>query len=456
MTILPQHRPAPRSLARLIAMALLFGPAAASLANELRDVQFAAMPGNRVEIQLLLSEPAGLPENFSTESPARIALDFPGVSNALDTKSVPIGVGAVHSLVAVEAQDRTRVVVNLTDAVPYEIVSQGNRVLIDIETHQIGGMPPAPTPVAATSTTPGTPGARTQASAPAWALSTQRGGQAVASAAPAVRDVDFRRGASGEGRVLIRLPSAETRATIVEQGQRVLVELHETSLPQRLFRRLDVVDFATPVLTVESRPKGRNVELAVATQGDYDYMAYQTDDLLTLDFRPLTPAEKERLAREKIVYDGERLSLNFQDIDVRAVLQVLADFTDINMVASDTVRGSITLRLKNVPWDQALDIILKTKGLSMRQDGNIILVAPTAELAAQEKLEMESLQQVEELAPLRTEFIQVNYAKAGDIAALLKTADNQLLTPERGNVTVDTRTNTLLVQDTAAKLEDIR
>ncbi|GAB0147836.1 type IV pilus secretin PilQ family protein [Marichromatium sp. PS1] len=409
------------------------------MAVELRDVQFAAQPGNRVEIQLELSAPVSPPETFATDAPARIALDFPGVSNGLDERSLPIGIGSVHSLVAVEASNRTRVVINLSDPVPYRVSSEGNRVRLIIETQaDAAGSPPSRQTTAALSRPTATRAPSTPAS----------GGS--------VRDIDFRRGAEGEGRVLIRLPNPETRVTVREQGRRVMVELHDTSLPRRLFRRLDVVDFATPVVAVESRPRGRNVEVAVETGSDYDYMAYQTDDLFTLDFRPLTAAEKEEQLRSKVVYEGERLSLNFQDIEVRAVLQVLADFTDLNLVASDTVTGNITLRLKNVPWDQALDIILKTKGLSMRRTGNVIMVAPTEEIASQEELEMRSMQKIEELAPLRSEFIQVNYAKAADLARLLKSEENQLLTKDRGNVTVDERTNTLLVQDTAARLEDIR
>ncbi|MBK1707567.1 MULTISPECIES: type IV pilus secretin PilQ [Marichromatium] len=418
---------------------LLAGWSTATMAVELRDVQFAAQPGNRVEIQLELSAPVSPPETFATDAPARIALDFPGVSNGLDERSLPIGIGSVHSLVAVEASNRTRVVINLSDPVPYRVSSEGNRVRLIIETQaDAAGSPPSRQTTAALSRPTATRAPSTPAS----------GGS--------VRDIDFRRGAEGEGRVLIRLPNPETRVTVREQGRRVMVELHDTSLPRRLFRRLDVVDFATPVVAVESRPRGRNVEVAVETGSDYDYMAYQTDDLFTLDFRPLTAAEKEEQLRSKVVYEGERLSLNFQDIEVRAVLQVLADFTDLNLVASDTVTGNITLRLKNVPWDQALDIILKTKGLSMRRTGNVIMVAPTEEIASQEELEMRSMQKIEELAPLRSEFIQVNYAKAADLARLLKSEENQLLTKDRGNVTVDERTNTLLVQDTAARLEDIR
>ena len=451
----------PRAGGRLIRvlMASILGawlPGQAGAAD-LQDIQFAALPGNRVEIQLTLSEAVQAPETFATESPSRIALDFPGVSSKLAQKALPIGVGAVHSVVAVEASDRTRVVVNLNDSVPYEVTTSGNQVAIRLDTDRdlaSAAPPPAPAPAQSAPAAPrSAPAARPaqRASAPSRRAQPRYSG----GGGPAVRDIDFRRGPDGEGRVLIKLPSPDTRVAVREQGSRVLVDVYDSSLPQRLFRRLDVTDFATPVVAVEARGKGRNVELNVEAGGDFDFLAYQADDLFTLEFRALTPSEKEELARQKIVYEGDRLSLNFQDIEVRAVLQLLADFTNLNLVASDTVRGNITLRLKNVPWDQALDIILKTKGLSMRQTGNVIMVAPTQEVAAQEKLELESQQQIEELAPLRSEFIQVNYAKAGELAALLKSTENNMLS-ERGNVTVDGRTNTLLVQDTTAKLDDIR
>lgn len=416
-------------------------------AADLQDVQFAALPGGRVEVQLAFSEPVSLPESFATESPARIALDFPGVSSKLDRKAVPIGVGPAHSLVAVEASDRTRVVLNLTDSVPYEVTSSGNRVTIHLDSDGSYAGTPASGPQQGV----------VSASRPVPSVSRATRAQPRSSArsGPAVRDIDFRRGATGEGRVMIKLPSPETRVAVREQGSRLFVDLYDTSLPQRLFRRLDVTDFATPVSAVEARPKGRNVEVEIQTGADFDHLAYQTDDLFTLEFRSLTPSEKEEAQRKKVVYSGDRLSLNFQDIEVRAVLQLLADFTGLNLVASDTVSGNITLRLKNVPWDQALDIILKTKGLSMRQTGNVIMVAPTQEIAAQEKLELESRQQIEDLSPLRSEFIQVNYAKAGELASMIKSKDTNMLS-ERGNVTVDSRTNTLIVQDTTAKLDDIR
>jgi type IV pilus assembly protein PilQ len=421
-----------RNAALALIALFLSVPSLGWAAAELKDVQFSALPGNQVRIDLVLSGPVQTPKDFSTDSPARIALDLAGVKSGLDKKTVPIALGPVQSLVAVEASNRTRVVINLNNPVPYRITTRGNRVTVSVnETAAAPARPSKPAPRRAAA-------------------------RSRPSSGAGLRDIDFRRGPNGEGRVLITLPSPNTRVAVAEKGKRVVVEIIGASLPPRLLRRLDVVDFATPVVAIESRPRGRDVEVDIETGQEYEYLAYQADELFTVEFRPLTRAEKERLAREKVVYSGDRLSLNFQDIEVRAVLQLLADFTGLNLVASDTVRGNITLRLKNVPWDQALDIILKTKGLSMRQTGNVIMVAPTQEIAAQEKLELESRQQIEELAPLRSEFIQVNYAKAETLAALLKQDENQLLTPDRGNVTVDPRTNTLLVQDTAAKLEEVR
>jgi type IV pilus assembly protein PilQ len=277
----------------------------------------------------------------------------------------------------------------------------------------------------------------------------------VTTKAGQIAGIDFKRGTEGEGRVEITLSDPNAVVDMRQQGDNVIVDFLDTKLPDALARTLDVIDFATPVNQVETRAKGNKVHMVISAHGDYEYLAYQANNLYTVEFRPLTRQEKEARARAEHVYTGERLSLNFQDIEVRAVLQLLADFTGLNMVVSDTVSGRITLRLRNVPWDQALDIILKTKGLSMRRTDNVILVAPTEEIAAREKLELESQQQIQELAPLRSELIQVNYAKAADLAELLKSEENKLLS-ERGNVTIDERTNTLLVQDTAAKLDEIR
>jgi type IV pilus assembly protein PilQ len=456
-------------------------PVLVQAATILEDVEFSALPGNAVEIALVFSDSPPAASDFATDNPARIAIDLPDVTSELGSKDMPIQIGVAQSLNAIQVGDRTRVVVNLADSVPYELRTQGNRLVVGLNLPQVEEPPPDPlteepvvagadgeelrpaVPDPAVSAVPAMDPAPASEPLPApelprqiGAIRTSRFGRAATeSRRAALKNVDFRRGADGAGRVIITLPSATTPVNVREQGTSVVVDIANTQLPQRLFRRLDVVDFATPVTAIESRAQEGDIEVKIDTTQDYDYLAYQSDNLFTVEFRALTPAEKEQLEREKVVYDGDRLSLNFQDIEVRAVLQLLADFTGLNLVASDTVRGNITLRLQNVPWDQALDIVLKTKGLSMRQNGNVIMVAPTQEIAAQEKLELESQQQIEELAPLRSEFIQVNYAKAADLAALIKSEDNNLLS-ERGAVTIDQRTNTLLVQDTGNKLEEIR
>ncbi len=402
--------------------------AAAAEALELKDLRFAALPGDRVQLTLELSGPAPQPRAFTVDNPARIALDLPGVAARLERRVRTVGVGAVRSVAAAEARGRTRVVVSLVRMVPYRMRVEGNRIVLLVD---------APAVAQASAAASG-------AAAPA-----------PAAAARAITDVDFRRGEKGEGRIIVRLSRPGTPVDVRLEGGRIVAEFLDTSLPERLARRLDVVDFATPVKLVDTYADGANVRMVVTAVGDYDYVAYQSDDVYTLEVKPVPKAERERRRKEKLGYTGERLSLNFQDIEVRAVLQLIADFTGLNVVVSDTVKGSITLRLKNVPWDQALDIILKTKGLAMRKMGNVILIAPSEEIAAREKLELEARKQIEELAPLRAEFIQINYAKAADIADLLKRKENSILSP-RGSVTVDERTNTLLVQDTAEKLEEIR
>jgi len=404
--------------------------------NVLKSISFSAMPGDDVVITLNAEAPFTEPQTFTTDNPARIALDFYGMANGLDSKTQAIGIGMARSVTAIEAGDRTRVVVNLVESTGHDIKLEGNQLMITVK----GGAN-----VAAT-------GSRGMASSAMPAASVQSAGAAVDQ----LRSVDFRRGDSGEGQVILQLGNPAAVVDMREEAGRVVLDILDTTLPADLMRKFDVGDFATPVRQFEVTSQGENVHIEIEASGEYEHLAYQANDLFTVEFRALTREEKEELERRKETFTGERLSLNFQDIEVRAVLQLLADFTGLNLVTSDTVSGNITLRLKNVPWDQALSIIMKTRGLSMRQNGNVMLIAPTEEIAAREKLELESQQQIEELAPLFSEYIQVNYAKAADIQKLLKTEGNQLLTPERGNVTYDERTNTLLVRDTAAKLDDIR
>ncbi|MCB1773457.1 MAG: type IV pilus secretin PilQ [Gammaproteobacteria bacterium] len=414
---------------------LLWALVSDALANQLQDISFSAMPGNRVEIVFTTSEPLSPPSSFTTDNPARIAIDLAGTTSGLAQKVTPVAIGMARSITAIEAGDRTRIVINLLEQVPHEIRTEGNRMFVSI----------------GAGSGAGTMSATTE---PKAAMATER---TVSSAMPGkgLANIDFRRGPDGEGRVEIALGDPSIVVDMRQQGDRVVVDFVDAELPAQLARTLDVIDFATPVTQIETRPDGRNVRMTISTSGEFEHLAYQANDTYTVEFRALTKREKELRRKELEVYEGDRLSLNFQDIEVRAVLQLLADFTGLNMVVSDTVDGRITLRLKNVPWDQAMDIILKTKGLSMRRNDNVILVAPTEEIAAREKLELESQQQIEELAPLRSELIEINYAKASSLAELLKSEENNLIS-ERGSVSIDERTNTLLVQDTAAKLNEIR
>ncbi len=405
--------------------------------NVLKELSFAALPGDDVVITLRAEGPFTEPKVFTTDNPARIALDFYGLSNGLASKTQSIGIGMARSVTAIEAGDRTRVVVNLIEASAHNVKIDGNELNITIK----GGATIAANDNSTSMAT--TPAAKSMS-------------KSMSSSDEGLRNVDFRRGDSGEGQVILELGNPAVSVDMREEAGRVVLDILNTTLPDRLMRKFDVGDFATPVKQFEVTSQGNNVHIEITAAGEYEHLAYQANDLFTIEFRALTKEEKEEIQRRKETFTGERLSLNFQDIEVRAVLQLLADFTGLNLVTSDTVSGNITLRLKNVPWDQALSIILKTRGLSMRQNGNVMLIAPTEEIAAREKLELESQRQIEELAPLFSEYIQLNYAKATDIQKLLKSEGNQLLTPERGNVSFDERTNTLLVRDTAAKLEDIR
>ena len=406
-----------------------------SSAATLDDISYSSLPGERVQLELKLSDPVTTkPLNFTIDNPARIVLDFPDTSLNLKEKNKTIGIGAVHSVSTVEAAGRTRVVLNLVKLVSYDMDVQGNTVKLtmasatDATVASGAGMP------AVSGGAVGTSGSTTSK----------------------IENIDFRRGEGGEGRVIVTLSDPSIGVNLGQEGEKIVVDFLNTTLPEALNRRLDVVDFATPVKEIDTSPSGKGARMIISTTTpNYDHLAYQSDNLLTIELKPLSKQEQAAAQKAKFGYTGERLSLNFQNIEVRAVLQLIADFTGLNMVASDTVTGKVTLRLKNVPWDQALDIILKSKGLGMRKDGNVILVAPQQEIAAREKLELEANKQVEELAPLQTEFLQVNYAKASDLATLIKADKNNLLS-SRGNVSIDERTNTLIIQDVTSSLESIR
>jgi len=356
----------------------------------LENIQFSGLPGNKVQLELSLDSAPDQLKSFSTDNPARIAIDLLGVSNGAGKTTIPINIGKAVSVRALEAGGRTRVVLNLNDAAPYATKVVGNSVFVTL-----GNVTSAPIINGPTSTT-------------------------AQSAEKAVSGIDFRRGEEGEGRVLVSLTNTSSVVDVKQEGDKVIVDIHDTGLPQELANRLDVLDFATPVKAIDVMPAGADTRLSISAVGQYEFLSYQMDELLTIEFKPLTKQEQEELAAEKFPYTGEKLSLNFQSIEVRSVLQLLADFTDMNLVASDSVGGSVTLRLNNVPWDQALDIILKSKGLAKRITGNVMMVGPQAEVAAQEKLELEAKKQVVELSPLLTEFFEISYAKASDLVSILK------------------------------------
>ncbi|WP_456412712.1 type IV pilus secretin PilQ [Thiolapillus sp.] len=411
---------------------LLFGLFCVSdaVANTLENITYSILSGGRVQIVMETTEPVQGATSFATDSPARIAVDLPNTKNGLKKRTRNIGSGSTRSVTAIEAGDKTRVVVNLASKQPYEILEQGNKILLMVNGSFVGSS------VADASAGGGVAGS-------------------LDDSPPEITHVDFRRGGKGVARVEVTLSDPDVVVDMRREGTNIVLDFLGTEVDPEQARELDVTDFATVVQSIVTKPHRKNTRMIIGTKGEFEHLAYQADNLYTLEFREVSKEEKEQRKKKQLSYVGEKLSLNFQDIEVRSVLQLLADFTGLNMVVSDSVSGRITLRLKNVPWDQALDIILKTKGLSKRQNGNVILVAPTEEIAAREKLELESQKQVEELAPLHSELIQINYAKAETLADLLKSEENQLLS-ERGNVTIDERTNTLLVQDTATKLGEIR
>ncbi|MBD8187704.1 MULTISPECIES: type IV pilus secretin PilQ [Pseudomonas syringae group] len=414
-------------------------------AANLKTLDVAALPGDRIELKLSFDAPVPAPRGYTTEQPARIALDLPGVTSQLATKSRDLGAGNARSVVVVQAQDRTRVIINLTTLSPYSSRVDGNNLFVVIGQGAAAAQASQPTTAkgaARVAVPPPTP-----ASARPY----------VPAGVRAIRNVDFQRGELGEGNVVIDLSNASIAADIQEQGGKIRVDFAKTQLPDPLRVRLDVKDFATPVQFVSATASGDKASISIEPSGAFDYSAFQTENKLTISVRPLTNEDVDRRAADKPVYTGEKLSLNFQDIDVRSVLQLIADFTNLNLVASDTVQGGITLRLQNVPWDQALDLVLKTKGLDKRKVGSVLLVAPADEIAARERQELESLKQIAELAPLRRELLQVNYAKAADIAKLFQSVTSaESKADERGSITVDERTNNIIAYQTQDRLDELR
>ena len=431
------------NILRAASLVLLAGLAFATqqvqaASNALLDISHVTLPGNKQQLALTLSGPASEPRAFTIDNPARIALDLADTSNQLDQRNMLISAGLLQNVTTVEAGGRTRVVINLASMIPYTTAVQGNKLFITLD---------------------GNAGAGSDLSATQSILASTQEADIKAEfnqTAHKINTIDFRRGPLGEGRILFDLSSAGVITDMRQEGGRVIIEFPDTQLAANLQKRLDVMDFGTPIRFIDTiaNKRGTRVIIQPSTQ-EFEQLAYQSDNLFTVELKPMSKEDIEENRKAKFGYVGEKLSLNFQDIEVRSVLQLLADFTDLNIVVSDSVQGKLTLRLKNTPWDQALDIILQTKALGKRQAGNVVMIAPAEEIATRERIELEGMKQKTELAPLRTEFFQANYAKASELAELLKSSTGGLLS-ERGSVSVDSRTNTLLINDTADQLAEIR
>jgi len=413
--------------ATMWAMAVQAGPT-------VTDIEFSSRPGSKFEIRVDFNEPPPELKAYTIEKPARIAVDFPDTTSGLDQKRFSLPYGNATGVVVLESGDRTRMVVNLVKLVPYETRVDGNSLYLTVGEDSSDYIKPTSDPNRIAT-----------------------GVEEVTEVRSEIADLQFQRTGEGEGKLTLQLTDPTVDVNVFSEAGDIKVQFIDTTVPERLMRRYDVTDFATPVNSVEVKTTERGATLTLKTSGDFDYLAYQTGGEYVLSVKPLSKREMEE-RRNEFNYVGDRISLNFQDIEVRAVLQLIADFTDLNLVASDTVSGRITLRLQNVPWDQALELVLRTKGLDKRQVGNVLMVAPAAEIAERERQEIEANKQIAELAPLQSEFIRVRYAKAAEMVALFQAGSEEggsMISP-RGSVVVDPRTNSLIVTDTAAKLAEIR
>lgn len=421
----PFKRIAARSLALLALAAVSALPAQAQSTRELKAVDFAALDGDRVQITLTLSDAAPQPAVFAIDKPARLSVDLPDTHLALTERYRKVSIGQVRSIAAVEAQGRTRLVVELVQPTAYNVTVDGNRIVVDLAGN------------AAASSASATP--------------------TLQAPTASINKIDFRRGEKGEGRVLVSLSDPRAVVDVHEEGGKIIARFKNTGLPDRLSKRLDVLDFATPVKFIDAQRDGVDTRVVVTpgAGGDFEQVAYQAGDQFVLELQPLSQEKLAEKQREQPTFTGERISLSFQSVDIRSLLQIIADVAGTNMIVSDSVSGQIAMRLQNVPWDQALDIILRTKGLGMRRQGNVMLVAPVEEIASRERADAEAAKQKVELAPLHSEIIQINYAKASDLGNIVKNKSNSILSA-RGSVTVDDRTNSLLVLETRDKITDIR
>lgn len=424
-----------RTSARWVAAAFALTLTSQSMASVVEEISFTSRSGGKFEIRMDFDSVPDDYKGYTVEKPARIALDFASTKSGLDRKRFSLPYGNATAVMVVEAGDRTRMIVNLVKLVPYETRVEGNSFFVTVgEGGQGDYTKPASDPNAVMAKV-----------------------EKVLDVEAMITDLQFQRTTDGEGRLLLDLSNPNVDVNVYSEAGDIKVQFKDTAVPERLLRRFDVTDFATPVYSVDVNTTELGTVLTLKTAKDFDYLAYQTDNQYVLSVKALTVEEVED-RRNEFAYVGDRISLNFQDIEVRAVLQLIADFTELNLVASDTVAGRITLRLQNVPWDQALELVLKTRGLDKRQIGNVLMVAPADEIAERERQQIEANKQIAELAPLNTEFIRVRYAKADAIVDLFSAGseDGGSLISTRGSVIVDPRTNSLIVTETSAKLAEIR
>jgi type IV pilus assembly protein PilQ len=468
----------------------------------LSNIDVATIAGDKFQVQMEMSGSAFAPKVFQTDNPARIALDFPGVANGLAKKMYPINQGAVSSIYVAEAADRVRVVINLVESTPFETKVEGNKVLLSLSSAASRLAAPMPAVSRARSAAP----MSAAASRPFIRKSTPSSVAAGLIPEQGIRGIDFKRGDNGEGRILVSLANPDTIVNTREEGGNVVLSFINTRLPENLSKRLDVSEFATPIKTITSTSSSRETTITAGMQNHlYDYSLFQSEGLLTVEFRPLTSEEKEILDSKREKYKGDRLSLNFQDIDIRSVIAILAEFTGQNVVAGDEVAGTITLKMDDVPWDEALDFIMMTKGLEKFESGNVILIAPVGKIKEYKEKQEATEKIVEQLEPLITEYIKINYARAENFRNLLNGLDtgafgacgaasssgsssggsssaapsiqsnqgapqpgqgqgandnNQddrlRVLSSRGSAVVDARTNTLIVRETAKRLEEAK
>ena len=420
------------SAARAAALFLFLGLSGvtSAVAAILESIDAASLPGDKVELKLEFDGRPPQIKGYTIEQPARIAIDLLGTLSNVP-KYNEIGFANARNVAVLETNERTRLIVSLNNPAGYSTRTEGSNLYIMIGDGREGVAESFPEPESG--------------------LEGARGRYGVKE----ISDINFHRGEAGEGNIVITLASSDATMDLDEKGGRLELSFPGVSLPEGLNNRLDVVDFATPVKFIDARVRDGNAVVVIEPEGEYDYLAWQAENKLTVSVKPLTKAESEELKKERFAYEGEKLSLNFQDIEVRSVLQLIADFKDLNLVASDTVGGNVTLRLKNVPWDQALDIVLKSKGLDKRLESNVLTVAPAEELAARERQELESKQQINELAPLVSQILQINYASADEVASVLLGGEGNRTLSERGSVQVVERTNSLLIQETREKLDAI-